>query len=359
MTITGREEELAAAAGALLEHEDRRVRLVGRWRAVAAVGALLLAGAVVGIVVSITGSSTSAPIAVRPNSVAVLDPETRKIVADVPIGGRPVAIAVGAGAVWVGNGDDGTVSRIDPKTYEVVKTIGLGVDVSDIAVGHGSVWVAGGNAGTLTRIDPRLNGVQDTIDFEEPNQVVAEPVFQVATDESSVWATVSNRLVKIDPRTDGETDTLPIGAGPVGLAAGAGNAWISTLDERLLRIDAGSVTVTATLDLPAQGMFPLASRGRLWLLVAPPPFERPSQVWRIDPATMVQIGTATLPSAYLWQLAAGEGGVWSSTFDAGGGLLRIDSTTLRVARVVPVRPFVSAIAAGYGFVWIGIEKQLS
>ena len=355
MAIGGREEELAVAAETALDAEERRVRRFRRSRVAAVAGAVVLAASVAGVVVALTRSGSPAePVAVLPESVAVVDPETKRIVADVPTGGRPVAIAVGAGAVWVGNGDDGTVSRIDPKTYGIVKTIGLGVDVSDIAVGHGSVWVAGGNAGTLTRIDPRLNGVQDTIDFEEPNQVVAEPVFQVATDESSVWATGSNRLVKIDPRTNGETDTLPIGAGPVGLAAGVGNAWISTVDERLLRIDAGSVTVTATLDLPAQGMFPLASRGRLWLLVAPPPVERPSQVWRIDPATMVQIGTATLPSAYLWQLAADEGGVWSSTLDA-GGLLRIDSTTLRLARVVPVRPFVSAMAAGYGFVWIGIE----
>jgi DNA-binding SARP family transcriptional activator/streptogramin lyase len=358
MAIGGREEELAVAAEAALGAEEKRLRRFRRSRVAAVAGALLLAGAIAGVVVALTGGS-SAPVAVLPNSAAVVDPETKKVVADVPIGGRPVSIAVGVGAVWVGNGDDGTVSRIDPETYEVVKTIGLGVEVSDIAVGHGSVWVAGGNAGTLTRIDPRLDAVQATIDFEQPARVIARPVFHVATDRNSVWVTESDRLVKIDPRTEEVISRLPLGPAPLGLAAGSGNVFVTTLDERLLRIDARSVDVTAALDLPAQGLFPLVSRGRLWLLVAPPPFERrPSQVWRVDPATMTQTGTATFPSAYLWQLAAGNGGLWSADFDT-GGLLRVDPATVRLARVVPLRPFVSAMAAGYGLVWIGIEKQFS
>ena len=110
------------------------------------------------LVIALTRGSGSPLLAVAANSVAVVSPQTGKVVADVPIGGRPVAIAVGAGAVWVANADDQTVLRIDPKTFKVVKTIGgLGSEVTDIAVGFGSVWVAGGNDGNVDAfIDPRL-----------------------------------------------------------------------------------------------------------------------------------------------------------------------------------------------------------
>ena len=37
-----------------------------------------------------------------------------------------MGVAYGAGAVWVANGGDGTVSRIDPTTEEVVEDITVG-----------------------------------------------------------------------------------------------------------------------------------------------------------------------------------------------------------------------------------------
>jgi YVTN family beta-propeller protein len=49
---------------------------------------------------------------------------------------------VGAGAVWVANSGDGTVSRIDPTTNNVVQTIGVGNAPAGIAVANGLVWVA-------------------------------------------------------------------------------------------------------------------------------------------------------------------------------------------------------------------------
>ena len=52
---------------------------------------------------------------VAPNSVAIIDPESNRVTGSVPnIGIRPGPVAVGAGAVWVGNLDDRTLSRIEP-----------------------------------------------------------------------------------------------------------------------------------------------------------------------------------------------------------------------------------------------------
>jgi len=125
-------------------------------RVTMALGALALAGAAIGVAMVLTGNDP-APVHVVPNSVAIVDPKTNRLVGDVAVGKRPVAVAVGEAGVWIANGDDGTVSRIDPETRKVVKTIGIGTDVHDLAIGFGSVWLADGIDGTVTRIDPSLN----------------------------------------------------------------------------------------------------------------------------------------------------------------------------------------------------------
>ena len=45
----------------------------------------------------------------------------------IPVADEPVAVAVGAGAVWVASSAVGTVSRIDPAANEVVETIETGM----------------------------------------------------------------------------------------------------------------------------------------------------------------------------------------------------------------------------------------
>ncbi len=65
----------------------------------------------------------------------------RTRIGQIPVGDEPVAVAVGADAVWVANAGDGTVSRIDPGTRTVVETIEVGNRPSGIVVADGLVWV--------------------------------------------------------------------------------------------------------------------------------------------------------------------------------------------------------------------------
>ena len=58
------------------------------------------------------------------------------------VGGRTVAVAVGAGAVWAPS-DDGSVVRIDPATGETER-IDVGGAPTGIAIGAGLVWVSVG-----------------------------------------------------------------------------------------------------------------------------------------------------------------------------------------------------------------------
>ena len=59
----------------------------------------------------------------------------------IQVGEAPSAIAFGAGAVWVANAGDGTVSRIDPSTDDVTQTIEVGERPEGLAFGGGAVWV--------------------------------------------------------------------------------------------------------------------------------------------------------------------------------------------------------------------------
>ncbi len=50
-------------------------------------------------------------------------------------------MAAGAGAIWVANSGDGTVTRIDPRTRKAVATIGVGGSPQAIVVARGRAWV--------------------------------------------------------------------------------------------------------------------------------------------------------------------------------------------------------------------------
>jgi class 3 adenylate cyclase/streptogramin lyase len=352
MAIGGREGELAAAAEAALETEERRARLFRRSRVVAVVGALLLAGAVAGVAIALRGGSGGGAVDVVPNSVAVVDAESGKLVAGVPLGGRPVDIAVGDDAVWATNADDGTVSRIDPDSRHVVKTIGLGADVNYVDVGFGSVWVAGGNDETLFRIDPERNVVEATLRFGNPDPLRPQPVFFVAAGRTAVWITRGNSVLGIDPATNRVTKRVALPARAVDLGAGQGDVWLTTVDERLVRIDEGSARISATESLPSPGASPLVAAGALWLIE----YTETPQVAKLDPSTVTQTASIPFRSSFLAGLAADEGVIWVVDH-AGGRVSRIDPDTARAVRVVMVGHHPITVAAGRGAVWVGVQEQ--
>jgi DNA-binding SARP family transcriptional activator/streptogramin lyase len=363
MMIGGREQELAAAAEAALVTEERRVRLFRRSRLVAVAGALLLVAAIAGVVIAVTTGSGESAITVAPDSVAVLDKDG-KLVGDVPIGGRPVSLAIDDDAVWVANADDGTVLRVDPDSYEVVATIGLGADVNSVAGGFGSVWVAGGNSETVFRIDPDENAVEATLRFGKADPLRPDPVFFVAAGQEAIWITQGREVVRIDPATNEETKRVALPpptasadsyVTPVDLGAGDGNVWVPTLDERLVRIDEGTGAISATTNLPGPGYSPVVGAGALWLIVQ----SDTAQVSKLDPSSLTQTASVPFPSERIEDLpvalAAADGAVWVA--DHGRSLVsRIDPITARAEPVARVGYHPISIAARPDTVWVGVQE---
>jgi YVTN family beta-propeller protein len=319
-----------------------------RARLVAVVGVLLAGGAVAAIVLELTGGE----IHVVPNSVAVIDAKSHKLVADIPVGTRPTALAVDERGVWVVNAGDGTVSHIDPKTRKVVKTIGTGGELSDIVAGYGSVWVGNGNDGTLTRIDPDLDAVVATIRLGGENALNPQPVFSVATGERSVWATSGTRIVQVNPETNDVTRRIPLGS-VLALTVGEGAVWVTTISERMLRLEPTTGVVTARISVPAEVSDAVAGGGKLWTIVA----VGRGEVWRFDPDSGTPSGTSHpgdspsdlwLTPTALWVANGGDGTV-----------ARIDPASGQVREVVRVGQQPTAVAAGDGFVWVAVQPQAS
>ncbi|HET7744948.1 MAG TPA: BTAD domain-containing putative transcriptional regulator, partial [Gaiellaceae bacterium] len=349
MTIGGREEELAVAAEAALETEEHRARWFRRSRVLVALGVVVLAIVAAALAVALTrGGSTPPSVTVLPNSVAVVDPAKHEVVADVSIGGRPVALAADKDAIWVADADDGTVSRIDPKTYEVVKTIGLGADVNDVAVGFGSVWVAGGNDEKLFRIDPRTNALQRTLQLGKADPLRPQPVFFVAAGRKAVWALQGATLLRIDPATDTVTKRVAMPAIPVDLGAGAGNVWVTTQDQRLVRVDESSASIAGSpTELPGQGASPIVTGGALWLIVYA---GASAQLWKLDPSTLVQqLAVSFPPTSFPFAIGSGSGIVSAVDNREGnfhyGFVREVDPTTGRMRKVakLPHHPISVAV----------------
>jgi DNA-binding SARP family transcriptional activator len=355
-------EELQALQRAILAHDSSlaappRVDPPGRARpdrspegrrlrhplAAAALGLAILGGAAAAV--ALTGGGKAAPIVVPPNSVAMIDVGGTRVESYVRVGRRPVAVAVGAGGVWVANAADGTVTRLDPATGKHVRTIGIGTDVNDVAVGFGSVWVADGNDGTVTRINPHLDQPEATIPPDGRPTIGPTPVFYVAIDRHYVWATRGNRLLRIDPGTDEVDRQLAVGA-PTGLATGGGSVWVTTQSERLLRVDPQTAKPISSQELGDVALAPVYAETSLWLILG---FEiRP-----VDTVTL-GIGDTVKVRGDPTSLAVGNGTLWA--VGNHGHLTRFGSDG-RVEASLQVGKSLSAVAAGGGATWVAVSAN--
>ena len=176
----------------------------------------------------------------------MIDPATNSVVASIPVGSKPVAIAAGEGGVWVGDARDGTITRVDPEARRVVKTIGIGAPVVDLATGLGGVWAATGGFGEVVRIDPEVGAVAQRIPLGDPADPVVPSVPSIAVGDGRVWAGVPEGLARIDPSSGDVAETVGLdSAQALQIAAGGGAVWVTTIANRAERVEARSGRKTA------------------------------------------------------------------------------------------------------------------
>jgi YVTN family beta-propeller protein len=302
---------------------------------------------------SVTGmparSTRRADRPIPPNSVALIDPDTDRVAAHVPVGWRPAAVAVGHDSVWVANADDGTVSRIDPSSLTVVRTIGIGAPVIDLDAGPDALWSANGSDGTLSRIDPSRDAVVHTLDLRGPNELLANPTHAVAVSTDALWvATGSRTLLRIDPETGETTATIDVGHTPVCVTFYEGAVWVATLAQRVLRVEPRTNVVSAEAAIG----FPLAAaagEGRVWTA------DNQGRLWSINPDTAAVTQTIPVGERPVG-VVVGEEAVWVAD-NAEGAVRRIDPRSGQVVDVVTVGHAPTDVAFGEGGVWVSIQSE--
>jgi class 3 adenylate cyclase/DNA-binding beta-propeller fold protein YncE len=342
----GREGELAAAAEAAVQP---RLRFAGRRRRLlVAVGLLLAAGIVAGVL-ALTGLIGGASGAIVPSqSLGVIDPTTNKVIATVELPGRAADLAIGDGSVWAADRLDGTVLRIDPKSHRVVKTIGVGFTPEAVAVGKDAVWaaVAAGvdNFAAVCQIDPVTNQAGRPVTLDVSNSVVTG----LASNDEGAWLGLA-RIYRLDssgqlaqPRVPGVDDSIA-------MALGDSVIWVVEYANRLVtRVDPTSNSVLLSIALGAREPDSIAvGAGAVW--VADQGLNR---VWRVDPVRNEVVETIPVGSAPA-SITVGAGSVWVAN-RGDGTVSRIDPKQGRVVSTIKVGKSVDGIVAGEGAVWVSV-----
>jgi YVTN family beta-propeller protein len=340
---TGREGELAEAAEAVLSGPRRRRRLS------LGIAAVVVAAAAV-LVPLLAFRSGAEAITVRPNSVAVIDPKTNKLVADVPLGARPGPVAYGGGAVWVANLDERTLARINPRTQKVERRISMqGVVPKDIDAGAGGVWIANASYNEVVRVSPDANEVVDRI----PAGDCFGYEGSIAASRQSVWFVCGIGLTRIDPATNRPHSSRYLGGIPRGIAVGLDAVWVSNLDNTVSRISRRTNQITNSLTVAGDPRGLATGYGAVWVSA----FEA-DKISRLA----VQEGSVAISEESIAvgdgpvDVAVGAGGVWVAN-SRNGTVSRIDPQTNDVVATIRVGNSPQAIAVGGGAVWITVQAR--
>jgi YVTN family beta-propeller protein len=322
------------------------------WRRPAVLGAAaLVVAALVFTAIAAAFLRDDAPsVAVVPNSVAVVDPQTGRVVQDIQVGKRPGPIAVGARSIWVGNLDDRSVTRIDSSRRTVLRTIGLYPRTpTGLAFGFRTLWVAHGRLGQVSRIDPQFNEASQPIDVA--GTAFGSPNGSIAVGPGLVWAVFGDgTLARIEP-VSGRVERARAGGNPAGIVVGSGSVWVSNYgDATVTRFNPAAFT-EGPLDDPFRvGKGPTGIAGDRAIWVAN---NASDSATRIDPdsgavVTIDDVGES--PTA----VAVGEDAVWVAN-SGEGTVSRIDPETNKVESTIPIGSAPSGIVLADGLLWVTVQ----
>ena len=318
-------------------------------------GGLLLAAAVTAVISLGNDESENGP-AVAANSLAVIDPESNRLTSTVPTGAQPAEVAADADYVWVANRADDTVTQVDPVTKEVVGTASPGTSVAGLAAGADGVWIGDSRRETLVRLDPASRSVADSIRLAAGPEAFGESTTNpVAVGQGAIWVGRGvGEIARVDPKSDAVVAKIPVGNGPVAIAAGAGagGVWIADeVDNSVARIDPASANAVTAGTPVGQGPSAVAvGEGAVWVANT-----QDDTVARIDPATAAVTATISVgrrPTG----VAAGGGAVWVAN-SLSGTVSRIDPETNLVEATVEVGEAPQGVTVAHDLVWVSVQAR--
>jgi DNA-binding beta-propeller fold protein YncE len=221
-------------------------------------------------------------------------------------------VAVGEGAVWVGNWTDGTVTRVDPATNRVTWQVTLNLSLGEaspvgVAAGGGSVWVADNSSDEVWRLDPAKGAILGTAHVGDTHEFIG-------FGEGGVWVSSEDGIVgELDPATGTLTRSIAAGADADFLGFSPGSVWVTNYgSEFLWRIDPATGAVAAKLKIGGGGAQGVAFDGSsLWVAMY-----NLGQALRIDPTSGRTLGRVIVGEKPRG-LAVAAGSVWVANSTSG------------------------------------------
>jgi streptogramin lyase len=148
------------------------------------------------------------------SQVVRLDPQTLEVAATIPVGQRVRKVAAGDDAVWVfgralepKEDPPAQVTRVDPLTNQAARPVfdgGLTAEHYGLqparAVGRGAVWFLDGEDGTLHWVDAATGSVTgEPLPLGPAFKHGGSPSGNVIAAEGSVWVAGGKQLVRVAP----------------------------------------------------------------------------------------------------------------------------------------------------------------
>jgi virginiamycin B lyase len=170
-----------------------------------------------------------------------------------------------------------------------------------------------------------------------------------ATLDGDLWVALGDQdVVRIDAASNAVIASVPVASPCLSLAAAYGSVWSpSCTGNEVDRIDPRTNTIVAHIPvagIPGHGEGQVAAAfGSVWLFT-----DEEGTLGRINPTTNKVAATYPLGAAGISIVAAGDH-LWATAPDA-GAVLEID-TSGHVVATIPVGPGPRFIAAGEGGVW--------
>ncbi len=193
----------------------------------------------------------------------------------------------------------------------------------------------------------------DGVSVSDPIPVGKGPL-RVAAGDGEVWATSApdGTLSKINPQTlEVAGPPVRVGTGVSGVAVGAGSVWVSSpRDGRVLRVDPGSGRVLARIAVGGSPGAIAVGDGRVWVAD-----EAGAGVTAINALNGKVYKRGIVPHAAPLRLAVGAGGLWVSSAST-SAVRRIDlGSTDAGAPILAGRGPAGVTVAG-GLVWVANSR---
>ena len=346
--ILTQDPELDAPAKASSMRAGRQARRGGAL--VALGGGLLLAAALAAV---FTGGDEPEARRATGNSLALIDPESNRVVETIPTGVRPADVAAGAGHIWVANQADDTATQVDPRRRVVVSTTAPGASVAGLAADDNAVWIGDARRSVLLRLDPDFRSVVRTARLEtDPGLFGGPGPNPVATGYGAVWVgSAYGAIARVDTRTR-EVEDIAVGNSPSAVATGAGGVWVTDdVDNTVARIDPASANAVTGSTPVGRGPGAVATgAGAVWVANT-----QDGTVARVDPGSTAVTDTIRVgrrPTG----VAVGEGAVWVPN-SLSGTVSRIDLRTRRIEATVEVGEAPQDVTVSNGLVWVSVQHR--